>query len=205
MKRVIVITICFALAVFVASAQTRDIGNQENYRIYDAVIVNMFAGDKVTFDTQEKIKHIVIRDLTTTDYASWDKKEDWNEVKIRLPNLSDDTIADYEAKLKTATKLKRSFKLRLEYSLLPKKDYDTIFKNRGYDDLMGCWKLFYERYPESGGYISLSNVGVNKTGKQALVYFVHSCGGLCGTGSYILLKKTDTGWVVDTKARIWIS
>src|SRR5687767_12801974 len=98
----------------------------EDYVIYGAAIRTMFAGDKVTFDTQAKIKQIIIRDRTTTDYA-WGQSENWQQVKIRLPSLAEDTIADYKAWLKTSTRFKPRFDLALKYTLISQKDYETIF------------------------------------------------------------------------------
>jgi hypothetical protein len=67
------------------------------------------------------------------------------------------------------------------------------------------WKRYYGKYPDSGGYIQLSNVGFNKARDQGLLYFVHWCSSACGTGQYILLRKSDTGWKVDRAAGVWIS
>ena len=178
----------------------------EEYQVYDAAIRKMFAGDKVTFDTQAKLKQILIRDRTITDYASGSKKENWQQVKIRIPKLAEDTIAGYETNLKGPTDLKPNFDLPLKYYLLTSKECETIFTNpNNMDPATDDWSKFYIKYPESGGYISLSNVGYNKARDQALVYFVHWCGMLCGTGNYLLLSKDETGWKVDTVAMIWIS
>ena len=188
-----------------AQSSTRDIKDDE-YRVYDAAIRKMFAGDKVTFDTQAKVKQLIIRDKSITAYASGDKKENWQQVKIRLPKLAEDTIAGYEADLKNPTDLKPNLDLPLKYYFLTLKDYETIFTSPdNMDPATDDWSKFYKKYPESGGYISLSNVGFNKSKDQALVYFVHWCGMLCGTGNYVLLSKDESGWKVDSVAMIWIS
>ena len=41
----------------------------------------------------------------------------------------------------------------------------------------------------------MSAVGFNVDKTLALVYVGHSCGGLCGGGSYHLLKKAGEKWV----------
>lgn len=179
----------------------------EEYRVYDEVVKSMFSGDKVTFDTQAKIKQIVIRDQTATEFAFSDKKENWGQVKTQLGNkISDELIANYEAVHDRPTLLTRSFELNLKYSLFSKKDYDAIFDPVADSEKdRDRWMSFYEKYPDSGGYIMLSNVGFNKAKDQALVYFVHWCGGLCGTGHYIVLTKSDKGWEMLGKTMIWIS
>ena len=64
----------------------------EKYRVYDAVIAKMFAGNKVTFDTQAPVTTFVISDTTTTSYASSDEKENWDRAKQGLPELTDSLI-----------------------------------------------------------------------------------------------------------------
>jgi hypothetical protein len=61
-------------------------------------------------------------------------------------------------------------------------------------DRMGGWTFFYRRYPDSGGYISMSAVGFDQSHRRALVSMDHSCGILCGGGTYHLLEKAADGW-----------
>ena len=197
---VIVLILCAEIPAQTAAESS------DEYSVYNAVIAHMFAGDKVTFDTQSKVKRVVIRDRTTTDYAWSEKGENWSQVKIRLPKLADDTITNYEANLKTSTELKPAFSFGLTYSIFSKKDYDTVFDAQGdFDRTSKNWESFYKKFPESGGHISFSNIGLNKSGNQALVYFVHWCGSLCGTGHYVLLMKNDNKWLVDSIGLMWIS
>jgi hypothetical protein len=42
-------------------------------------------------------------------------------------------------------------------------------------------------------------------GKRAVVYTWHRCGGLCGAGFYLELKKTSEGWKKTNSAGAWIS
>lgn len=194
------------MALGISSAQAQS-NSDETYRVYNAVIADMFAGDSVTFDTRAKVKQLILRDQTTSEYAGHGSKENWDSVKERFRGkLAEDTIADYDAKLKSPTALKRSFDLDLKYSFLSKKESDAIFDSGGnFDHTRDNWTKFYEKYPDSGGFIMLSNVGFSKTGDQALVYVVHWCGDLCGTGHYVLLSKDEDKWKVDEKAMIWIS
>jgi hypothetical protein len=56
------------------------------------------------------------------------------------------------------------------------------------------WESFYERYPDSGGFIIMSAVGFNKEKTQAVVYTGTSCGVLCGRWLFHLLEKVDGNW-----------
>jgi hypothetical protein len=41
------------------------------------------------------------------------------------------------------------------------------------------WDGFYQKYPDSGGYMFLSAVGFDAPKQRAMVYMAGSCGGLC--------------------------
>jgi hypothetical protein len=196
MKRHFIIAV-FSICALAAGAYSQ---SEDEYQVYSTVLREMFVGDKVTFDTQSKVKQLVILNLTNTNYASSENKENWQQVRLRLPALSDETLADFESKLKNASELKRSFKIDLQYSLINKQQLDEAFT--GGED---AWTSFYKKFPDSGGYVSLSNVGFNNARDQALVYFVHWCGSLCGTGHYIPLRKKENSWSVLEKGMIWIS
>ncbi len=200
--------IVFVVSFFRVSAQSprqKNVGPEE-YQVYDVVLLHMFAGGEVTFDTGAKVKQLVIRDETNTEYAWSSDKENWEQVKRRLRDVSDETIAGYEAARTPTAKLSRSFASTIPYSLFQQNEYESIFgKTKNNDGTTETWHRFYEKFPDSGGYVWLSNVGFNKARDRALVYFVHWCGDLCGTGQYIHLIKTENKWKVGMVGRIWIS
>lgn len=167
----------------------------------------MFADDKVTFDLGGPlVKQLVILDRTSTKYAYGDTKEDWDEVRHRLPQLTDRLVANYELNLRNSKSLGKGFGTHLPYKLLSKAGLDSIFRDsRSLDRTNENWKKFYELYPGSHGYISFSDVGFDREAGKALVYFVHWCGTLCGSGHYVLLSKAADGWQVMTRTMIWIS
>jgi hypothetical protein len=63
---------------------------------------------------------------------------------------------------------------------------------------------FYEKFPHSLGYITLSGVGFNPSRTQAIFYIEHMCG-LCGGGRYVLMEKVAGTWVVRDEHYTWIS
>jgi hypothetical protein len=190
-----------ALCIGLANGQ-----NNDEYRVYDAVIRHMFRDGITRFDMNAKIDKIVIRDRTHSKYASSSKKENWEQVKIRLGSLSDETIAGYEAERQNESALTGKFDISFKYLFIADKELETIFGASGdYDRTMTGWKEFYTKYPASGGYNSFSKIGFDKKRQQALVYFVNWCGGLCGTGNYVLLHKDKNGWTVTKTGMMWIS
>src|SRR5215217_7791371 len=106
-----------------------------------------------------------------------------------FPTLTAGVARDYRARNKESVRLKESFQLNIKYVLVDKKEIEKIFNG-------GRWEEFYKRYRDSGGFISLSRPGFNPAMNQALVYIAHACGGLCGTGHYVLLEKSVDGWKV---------
>lgn len=67
------------------------------------------------------------------------------------------------------------------------------------------WSRFYQRYPGSGGLVSLSRIGFNDDHTEALVYVAHTCGSLCGSGEFVILKKDHGRWTIDRTDTMWVS
>jgi hypothetical protein len=64
---------------------------------------------------------------------------------------------------------------------------------------------FQKTFPNSYGYVVLSSVGFNAEHTEAYFYVEHICG-LCGSGRYVLLQKTERGdWQIADEQYTWIS
>jgi hypothetical protein len=77
-------------------------------------------------------------------------------------------------------------------------DLDAIFREKG-------WAAFRDRFGGAWGLIRLSRVGFSLDGTQALMSMSGSCGPLCGSGDYVLLRKIDGRWRVAARVMAWIS
>ena len=82
------------------------------------------------------------------------------------------------------------FTLNVPYIVLPRADIRAIFTG----DVLDGWKRFYDRYPDSAGYLQLSAVGFDADRTKAIVYFAHSYNSLGGKYSYYLLRKLEGTW-----------
>jgi hypothetical protein len=191
----------------VVQVQSQQAGDQSNipaeeYAIYAAVIDDMFASDKVSSDSQSKVKLLVIEDRTVNNkFGNFRGEEEGKRVKQEFSSIiSQETIDDYLAKNAKSHQLTKSFDLKLKYTLIQKEKIEQIFKS-GLDG----WGEFYRQFPYSGGLIALSRAGLDSSGNQALVYIEHGCGGLCGSGHYMLLVKNGLRWTVQKKFMAWIS
>jgi hypothetical protein len=82
--------------------------------------------------------------------------------------------------------------LSVPYVVLPKANIDAILGTEGNPN--DHWRRFYERYPNSAGYISLSAVGFDPGRTKAMVYMFHGSGSMGASGSYHLLRKLAGRW-----------
>ena len=91
---------------------------------------------------------------------------------------------------KTIWLLQANIKLSIPYESASSEDLQAFFKPGGTG-----WEGFAKRYPDSAhSYIVLSPVAFN-TGKTiAVVNMGHSCGSLCGGGTFYVLEKKDGIW-----------
>jgi hypothetical protein len=93
------------------------------------------------------------------------------------------------------------------YDLASSADIRAFFA--GNRDLIGAWRGFYDRYPESGGFVRLSAVGFDASRTRGLVSIEHQCGFLCGSGGYLFVEKLGGVWrIVQVPGAIyctWIS
>ncbi|MEO7363207.1 MAG: hypothetical protein ABI120_22935 [Gemmatimonadaceae bacterium] len=58
------------------------------------------------------------------------------------------------------------------------------------------WQGFRETYPTAGGVVLLSAIGYSRSGRIAVVNVKYGCGGLCGEGRVVMLRRESNGWHV---------
>ena len=163
----------------------------EEYAIYSTII------DRVRQDDQTKPLLIVDRTYGPVDL---DELLDAYASQQQGPHLSWATLMDYRRHRTGERQLADEFDSRQNCALLAKEEHDEIFKE-------GCsgWCKFYEKHPDSSGYMGFSRVGFNRAGTEALVYSIHGCGGLCGSGGYVFLVKQNNVWKIQKWMAAWIS
>lgn len=64
---------------------------------------------------------------------------------------------------------------------------------------------FEARFPDNFGYFVVSHVGLNLNKTEALLYVDHFCGGLCGGGEYVLMRRVNGVWHVVDSHVTWVS
>ena len=96
-------------------------------------------------------------------------------------------ISDYVKVNAKPSLLNRQIDIKIPYQLIMAAQIDTN-SNAG-------WETFYQRYPDSGGWIELSAVGFNNDKTVAVVSMAHHCGALCASGRFHVLEKKNGRWV----------
>ena len=194
MKYLLLTAIAFLSYMVLPSTASAADESTEQYAVYSTVIARMFTA-------KDKSRQLVIKDLTSTEDTVIDKLLQESRYIARMfPTLQKGVLRDYKARNKEPLQLKESFALRIKYVLVADKEIDKLFNDKD-----GWWDEFYKRYPDSGGFISLSRPGFNAVMDQAFVYIEHYCGALCGTGHYVLLQKRKDRWKVVKQEMVWIS
>lgn len=94
----------------------------------------------------------------------------------------------------------RSFTLPVPYQIVTSSEMQSIFGTPG-----DIWGRYYEKYPNSTGLLRLSRVGFDSDGNQAAFYISNDCGGLCGSGYFVIMEKVNSDWKVVQEVQIWLS
>lgn len=64
---------------------------------------------------------------------------------------------------------------------------------------------FERRFPNNFGHFAISQAGLNFSKTEAIFYVDHYCGGLCGGGAYVLMRKVNGVWSVVAEQMTWES
>jgi hypothetical protein len=132
-----------------------------------------------------------------------DKPLPWKKASKYLrkeaPTLQQETIEKLRQVGTQSVPLRRSFQLPVPYQLIEARETEAIFENNGW------WTDYYKKYPGSQGYLVLSKIGFSADGNQALFYATNSCGGKCGTETYVVMQRSDTGWKLVKEILIGVS
>jgi hypothetical protein len=169
------------------SAQNQSDPEVEKYAVYSALIKDMYV------DGHAKLLVIV----DGNHYPGLLEGATFDEI----PETKREAFNDFRAKAKDSLSLNKSFDIPIGYVIVSDKEIDSLFSKYG----ISGWDRFYAKYPHSSGIIGFSNVGFNSEMSQAVVYTSRGCGGLCGEGNIVILKKEQGVWKVESKEMLWVS
>jgi hypothetical protein len=169
----------------------------EEYAVYSALI-----NQGTEEENANRLLVIVKQPTPWVGFVEKERDSFYEDLLKSSPALMAETVNDLKAKNKDHPQFTRRFNITRPYVLVSEQELESLFSKHG----IGGWEKFYEKYPESRGYATFSRIGFNPEKTQALVYRGHSCGGLCGGGSYILLVKINGAWTIKGNVGpIWVS
>jgi hypothetical protein len=100
--------------------------------------------------------------------------------------------------------LQKHFDINRHYELLAEEELKATFRDgMNGSPSLGGWKTFYERHPDSEGWIELSAVGFNADKTIAVVYMGYYCGSGCSGGEFRALEKNAGKWQLLTGRGLW--
>ncbi len=132
-----------------------------------------------------------------------DRTETWN-IRIHPKKLTDkwkelkcETLDSLIARNWICTRLEGNFTLGTDYILLPRSKYIEALT----DSLDPDWDNLDKIYPDSQGFLTLSRVGFDSKGAQALIYYnnAYRCSGKRispAKRNIAFLKRKDGVWIV---------
>lgn len=155
----------------------------EEYNVYNDLLASQFSGDDI--DQVLIIDHTQVNppNLLEQDLSAF------QENTVLTPAL----ITSFMERNQQSHSLEPVFDFELEYQLWTEEDVNEL---RSLDEASG-WKLFYEKYPNTYGFIYLSRVGFNFDFSQALIYMSSYHYEQPIQGNYYLMVKIDGHWVIE--------
>jgi hypothetical protein len=125
----------------------------------------------------------------------------------KIPGVDDDTQADFLANNRGVYQISRIDSTATAVGFIPDSVFTAIQEagRGGLPGPEGYWRSFYSRYPNSGGYFTLTRPGFSADGRHAYLITGFHCGGLCGEGHDVILLKENGRWRVADARMTWIS
>jgi hypothetical protein len=124
-------------------------------------------------------------------------------LKSRVSWLSDAWFAQSSRITRASFFLNSVFSTDISTDLRLPSGARAVFVNRS--DLGTKTGDFEARFPNNFGFFVVSHVGMNLNKTEALLYVDHFCGGLCGSGDYVLMRKVNGVWHVVERHTTWVS
>lgn len=158
------------------------IEESEAREVYSEVVRDMFGGRNMS-------AQVVIAPETLAVYVCGETP------RTHMDGAGDETLRDYDRKRGDWRRISRLPHIAAAQFFLERAEFEETF----YNSASGHWTYFYERYPNSVGYINLSPVGFNSAGDEAFLFTSRTCGLLCEEGWHVLLRKVPGGWRIIRK------
>src|SRR4029079_8074673 len=185
-----------AIVALVPAAMSSQSKDRESFAVMTAVLDSLYHSDG------DRASVVVVGDS-----LFWREGGVSYGGKLLLPyksTIDPAAIRDFEAKTSRSTAFPSTFRYKRlvlhnvgQWKQLEERGREsekTRAKTQQYVDTF--WLAFSEKYPRAWGIGFLSQVGFNSQKTEALIFFRHQCGGNCGSGETIYLKKLRGKWQI---------
>jgi len=165
----------------------------EAYAVYSAVIQALYAS--------EGVEQFVIRDHTISGVSpddSLDREMEFLQEQVGAA-IDPALLDDYRTRNLVPQALEEQFSLALPYTLISEAEFNRLFEQGD------GWNRFYASYPGAQGVMTLSQVGFDASGTQALVYTGNQADAKAGQGYYLFLTKETGTWAIQEMVLAWVS
>lgn len=179
------------------------------YQLLSVYITRTFTGKSAREHVVGQVSKIVIADKTQSDteyeikLGNDNNPNRWKEIWVYLdkecPTLEAVTFDSFREANAHPAHFKPLFRLPVKCELIDKREFESIFEKGGW------WEDYYKKYPGAQGFLTLSRVGFNPHGDQALFYAGNGCGGKCGTGSYVVMERIGSNWKMLKEIISWMA
>src|SRR5215469_494019 len=171
-------------------------------------VLSTFFSQEVHWDTGRTITIVVMRnpDCRLCEGGESQLDEDFwfgRSLKSRVSLLSDAWFAQSSRMTRASFFVNNVFSTDISTDLTLPKGARAVFINRS--DLGTKANEFEARFPNNFGFFVVSHVGLNPGKTEALLYVDHFCGGLCGSGDYVLMRKVNGVWHIVDRRMTWVS
>jgi len=164
----------------------------DEYLIYSTLIDTWYSKDTT--------KEVLIRDHTSIYQIGKPIEIELAYLKEQMPSLGNKIINDFKSKNLRSYSLASFINQRAKYSIISQKEIDYIFNHNPH------WDMYYDRYPNSGGILTLSRVGFNRQRNQAILHVANQWNRSTGAGICVLLTQQKGGsWKIEGQERLWHS
>jgi hypothetical protein len=165
----------------------------ETKAVYVAVLREMYVRNWVN----EEVEQFVI----DPDVSAYPGGRD-SDARERMSAARPDTHADFERR-RPAARVSPDLDPGRPVRWFKSADFATLPKKGGLSDL--GWTAFHEKFPRSGGHITLSRVGFSSDGTEALVHAGRWFDGLGGSSQIVRLQKVGGTWQVKNRTTTVVS
>ena len=162
----------------------------EEYTVYNDLLEAQFKGDD--------LDQVLIIDHTRVNNQKLLEK-DLAAFQQSTP-LAPELVASFKERNQGSQQLEPVLDFGMEYQLWTQEEVDEL---RPLDEASG-WKLFYEKYPNTYGFVYLSRVGFSADFSRALVYMESFHYDQPIKGGYYLMVRQDGRWVIESSYE-WIT